>query len=579
MQRFPRVLNSWKSVLIPSYFKHLYSIIALLVLGFLVYGRSTNMLTPMLFGDAWGFLNNATNGLLQCPRWDSLRPFLHCNLSFQYHLFGLNMVAYRIVLIVVTVLNAVLLYILLDRLLPKYRVFNVIVAMLFLIYPTDYTSSWTIVGTNLKIRIMLFLASCLLLIHFWRGNGWWAWAGALIFFVISLGTGEMHVGLTVASSVALFLLSKRQSQYRRMAVLTPAFVIVLFSIWRWLGQLDVGYAFGHSTESLVLSPFPLLSRLISGYQISLFSGWLVGLRRFFYHMGFTGDHIFLWTSLMLIVVVTLITLMAMLILKLKPLKGDNLNDAYPATLPPIRQQFIIALSGLLALGVAYLPIVVAMAPSLDFTRSRTNALPSIGAAVFFGAGLAIVVTLLGQKGRSATLLFVLLSSPFIVLGGVTQIAAQHNSEISWIEQKCIWQQLFELAPDLNPGTNVFLFLPKYGDSLGAQPFEDWRWGFRSALSLLYGRDDLKGFLVYPGGWHKSFRYIEEGIVCIQPKGRTIVPYDQALLLRYERKTVKLELITELLPGTTGISRPISDLCAGCILARSEQQTNLRWLVE
>ena len=109
MQRFPKVLNSWESVLMLSYFRHLYSIIALLVLGFLVYGCSTNMLTPMLFGDAWGFLNMATSGLLQCPQWDSLRPFLHCNLLFQYHLFGLNMVTYRIVLIVVTVLNAVLL--------------------------------------------------------------------------------------------------------------------------------------------------------------------------------------------------------------------------------------------------------------------------------------------------------------------------------------------------------------------------------------------------------------------------------------------------------------------------------------
>ena len=33
MQRFQRVLNSWKSVLIPSYFKHLYSILTLLLLG------------------------------------------------------------------------------------------------------------------------------------------------------------------------------------------------------------------------------------------------------------------------------------------------------------------------------------------------------------------------------------------------------------------------------------------------------------------------------------------------------------------------------------------------------------------
>lgn len=123
--------------------------------------------------------------------------------------------------------------------------------------------------------------------------------GFVILLVISLGMYETHVGLTAASSVALFLLSKRQSQRRRMAVLTPAFVVVLFSIWRWSAQLNLGFAFGHSTESLVYSPFALVSRIISGYRISLLSGWLAWLQRFFHHMGWTGDHISLWALLVL----------------------------------------------------------------------------------------------------------------------------------------------------------------------------------------------------------------------------------------------------------------------------------------
>ncbi len=518
----------------------------------------------------------ALNGSLQCPQWDSLRPFLLCNFSFQYSLFGLNMAAYRIVLIVATILNAVLLYIMLDRLLPKYRVFNLIVAMLFLVYPTDYTSSWTIIGANLKIRTMLFLASCLLLIYFWHGNGWLYWTGALILLAISLGAGEAHVGLTAAISVALFLLSKRLSSRRRLAILMPAFIVVLFSLWRWLGQLKAGFAFGHSTESLALSPIVLLSRIISGYEISLLSGWLVWLQRFFHGRGWTGNHISLWTLLMLIAVMTCIALMTMLVLKRKPLNADGSHCQYPAALPTIGQQCMLALSGLLAIGVAYLPIIAAVAPSLEFVRSRTNALPSIGAAVFFGAALSIVVTLLRQKGRSATLLFIVLSIPFIVLGGITQFTAQRNSEISWIEQKGIWQQLFELAPDLRPGTNVFLFLPHYIESIGAQPFESWRYGFTSALSVLYDCNDLNGCLVYPG---ETFHYSESGIVCKQFKGRTIVPYEQALLLRYKRETAKLELIKALPPSLTGISRPINELCTNCVMPQYEHQRSFRWLVE
>lgn len=116
-----------KRVLSSRDLKHWYSVLALVTLGLLVYGSSTSMLTPMLFGDAWGNLKWVMNGLFQCPQWDNLRPFGPCIPKFQYHLFGLNIVAHRMTLIVVTVLTSVLLYILLDRLLPKYRVFNLMV--------------------------------------------------------------------------------------------------------------------------------------------------------------------------------------------------------------------------------------------------------------------------------------------------------------------------------------------------------------------------------------------------------------------------------------------------------------------
>jgi hypothetical protein len=171
-----------------------------------------------------------------------------------------------------------------------------------------------------------------------------------------------------------------------------------------------------------------------------------------------------------------------------------------------------------------------------------------------------------------------LSIPFIFLGGATQIGVQHESEKGWREQKRIWQQMFEIAPDLIPGTNVILLLPKYDNSLGAKPFQSGTWGFRSALALLYGHEEIEGFFSY-FGMRKSLEFTEEGIIRLARRDSPIVPYHQALLFRYERNTGNLELITELHPSTTRMARPINDLCAGCILTQSEPRSNLRWLVK
>ncbi|MBE9573240.1 MAG: hypothetical protein IMF11_21640 [Proteobacteria bacterium] len=566
-----------KRVLSSRDLKHWYSILALVALGLLVYGSSNSMLMPMLFGDAWGNLKNVIDGTFHCPQWDSLRPLSGCWFQFMYYLFGLNVIAYHVASLVATMLTAVLLYLLLDRLLPKHRIFNLIAAMLFLTYPTDYTFCWTIIGVNLRIPIIIFLSSCLLLIHFWRGNGWWAWVGALILLVFSLGVYEIHIGLTAGGAVALFVLSRRHSLPRRMAILAPALIAVLFAILRWSTQLAAGTAFGWSTESLGLSPSALIFRLISGYRISLLSGWLVELRRLFQRMEWQGEHTSAWAIVVLTAVVALMALMVTLILKLKPLKGDGFDKAHPTTLPTLRQQFMIGLGGLLALGAGYIPIIIAFCPTLAFGRTRANILPSVGAAAVLAAGLAMVVTLLGHKGRQATLLFILLATPFILLGGATQIAVRQESEIAWSDQKSIWQQMFEIAPDLAPGTNVFLLLPEYDHHLRVKPFLSGPWGFSSALSLLYGHDDLQGFFIYDR--RKSLRFTEEGIIHPWPRYSPIVPYDQALLFQFNRDTGNLDLITELPPNMTGIARPISDLCTGCILTQPGQQTNLRWLVE
>jgi hypothetical protein len=415
------------------------------------------------------------------------------------------------------------------------------------------------------------------MIRFRQEKGWWSWSAALILLIFSLLIYESHLGLTAAGSVALFVFSKNQTLPRRIALLAPALIAIFSAVWRLTFQV-AGGPWEYTSQPLACSIQSLMSRVIAGYKINLLKSWIVGLREVFPHWQLPPWLSSAVTPVLSISAIALLILIITLKLKRGHLKDSGLDEANPASLPVFRQQIVLGLSGLLVLGAAYMPAMVAVEPSLGFIGSRINALPSIGAAVFLGTLLAMIATLPPPKVRRTTLLFILLSTPFIFIGGAAEIGAQQKVEKGWREQKRIWQQMFDIAPALIKGTNVILILSEDKSAAGVGPFQDGMWGFSSALSLLYGHDELKGFFLYEGT-RRSLEYREEGIVPSSHKSYPVFPYRQTLLFRYDRGNGDLKLIEELLPDKTGLSQPITDLGAGCILAQSERQNHLRRLVE
>lgn len=129
----------------------------LILLGLLTYGAG--IVTPSLFGDDWGHvIRQPIDGLLQCPNQNGffLRPLNLCWFLGLNYLFGFNLVVYKLISFALTLLTAVLLYLLLNSLLPHWPLFNLVVAALFLVYPTNYSHLWIVKGYH-KFAFILFL--------------------------------------------------------------------------------------------------------------------------------------------------------------------------------------------------------------------------------------------------------------------------------------------------------------------------------------------------------------------------------------------------------------------------------------
>ena len=164
----------------------------------------------------------------------------------------------------------------------------------------------------------------------------------------------------------------------------------------------------------------------------------------------------------------------------------------------------------------------------------------------------------------------------ILLALNSQIVSQKETLVGWEHQKSIWKQLLSTAPDLKPGTTVFIVIPNYTikeNSRGSSPFTSGNWGMKSALSLLYGHDDINGYVTFSDvdNLHINEIGIENGWT------KEIVPFNQALVFTYEQNKRKLKIINYL-PYTEGIT-PKPDLCNNCILPKSGTQSEWLYLIK
>lgn len=543
-------------------------IIVLGIITILAYGNV--QLNPSLFGDDWGVLEKSINSTLPCP--DTVNPRLlgFCPYKLLLSTFGANIIAYKTFSIFWIFVTGLLLLFLLATLLPAHPEFNFVVVALFLVYPTVWIKSW--LYGFFGIITCIILTGYLFIALFIKIGDWRLFWIGLIFLVGSFLIYEIAVGLTICLSLIAYFGTRTFPKKKRLALLIPAGAGILFSAWRLLAQIQIGSAFGHSTEEITLGPTQLLSRFIMGYRINLQWGWSVSLLRLFPWLNTGSMHQSALASLVFVSVMLLFAILITFILRLGQARSNPSAANQDDFFKPIREYSMLGVIGLLVLGAGYVPILMVERTGLAFSASRHNYLPSIGAAIILCSLMMILLSLLGNRGKKANLSLIILATPLIILGVIHQLVVQAETLQGWKEQKAIWQQMFNQAPDFAPGTAVVLLLPGYADVEGARPFESGTFGFSGALNLLYGHP-LNGYFAYPD---TPLRFTSEGIS--HPSATRPIHYENTVLFTYNRGTGELTLEKELPPELKQDSAP-RVLCTDCILNKIAIQPNYRSLVK
>lgn len=558
-----RVGSTLRSYLIIDIYnlKYWQIIIAITVLGLITYGK--NAFTLTVFGDEWAVVNMIVfDGTVNCLRSDAnifLRPLAICWDSLLYHIFGLNIIAFHVATLMLMLLRAIIFFLVLDRLFPKWRLFSLACALLFLVYPTGFHHLLFESGYQIVSHIFFFLAS-LLLIIFYQSYKWWIYLLALTFLVLSLLLYEAHMGLIILITFILFVISRGQSIYRRVSYLVPIVMVILFGAGRWLAQLQVGSMFGHSVDAVALSPKILLSRLIGGYLISLSAGLVNALNDLFYRHKYSHvSPTLVWGA---VITVAFIIFAFYLIYKFETVEVNDGSIPIPFSWTEL---FVILAGGLIVIGAGYIPMITVTRPSLTFIPSRVNVIPGIGAVLVLTAIFSMLPKLLGWKGRKAVFSFVAVALPLIILSSATQRASQIESEIAWNKHTGIWQQMFTIAPDIVPNTYVLLVMRDVG-----RPMRTW--AFNNALSVLYGHNDIEGQVFL--GDYDSLTFTREGIL---GEANNLMPYDRTLLFVYDEENDKLEYVQKL-PQDINLHPADFSQCSNCILDQPAQHTERRLLV-
>lgn len=542
--------------------------IAIVAIVYLAYGRESFI--PSIFGDEWGNLNAAVQNSLACLDREGPRALGNCPYFLLLSVFKTNILAYKVFALLAIIATGLLLFLILENFIFGKPIFNFVIVALFLIYPTVWIRSW-MYGV-LSFILCLYLLGYLSISVYTRREDPGRLLAGIFLILIGLLVYETGVGLTILFSILVYLVARNLEQKKRFALLAPGAMAILYSVWRFFAQQQVGTAYGHGIEEISLSPGILITRLISGYRLNIQWGWTVSLLRLFPDLRSSQSHqSALATVILIVVLASFAFLLSIVSRRIKRLNIQE-PDRQGGIAGRMKHFGAIGIIGVLLLGAGYIPVFLVEGPGLAFATSRNNYLPAIGAAITLCAGLMFLLILLGNQGRRAEVNLLWLAAPLILLGMVRQGMVQNETFQGWKEQKAIWQQMFLAAPDYAPGTVVFLRMPHYPDYEGARPFESGTWGFSGALTLLYGHP-VQGYFAYPDF---GARFTSEGIA--HPGGAALIPYSEVVLFTYDRETRRLNLESNLPEELKTFAGPAT-LCDDCVLDRPASQVKYRALVQ
>ncbi len=528
---------------------------------------------PSLFLDDWGIIVKPwkTGNI---PWFEaSGRPLLYTPWLIGHALFGENVPLYHFSLWALQVTVGVLVFAIARQFPPFKRTpIALALALLVMLYPTDYTATWL---TMLPICVtrVLALLTAYLITKFANTGSRAALVVALGTLIFTYSIYEASLGFTVAWSFIVLVQWGQLSWRRRLAVLSPALVSALFVIWRVLGPRILGFqerAYLLAEVPLTLSTFPYA--LSTGYKVILGWGWAEPIRRF---VPFLTSNVLAFTTLALVVLITCFVVGAL------PIKQPAASWTWRDRRPLLRQTLFAGAAGLALISAGYIPQILVTFPNLEGTYSRINFYASLGGAVFTAALLLAGATIIARSQQQSTYVFAAGIVPLVMLSIATQLGVRYDARISWEDQKSIWQDLFVAAPRFADDTTVVIVLPGYQDRTG---FQNWRFPPLSAsfevspaIQLFYGNPTLRGEIVFPDLQTPLEPYLTP-IGVIDRFTDKLTPYNQTVFFRYDRASRTLTRLTAVPAALVQGATADIPLPSGLVTNTPPTDTSMRYLV-
>ena len=428
-------------------------------------------IAPVLFNDDWGQIIRPIyeeNMLFFDPA--ARRP-MHISLAwviskiFPNHQAVLMM---QIAHLVVIIMIGLVMYQLLARLLGS-NWQAVLGALLCIVYPSDYTYFYlSLLGTRFAFFITL-LALLLFYKYIKSGRTFYVWISVAL-VLSGLLTYEGQFGIYLAWPVVLSIITSFKTIKKRAAGLIVYYLpAAIFPVWRVaiqplfyqdakIGQLTEG------TSGLLTSFIWGIKTILGGFWPPYRDTSWITSKNFSILAG----------ALLLCVLFFLISRQKALANIANNAGVDKANH-----LPLLAAGALLWVSG-------YFPIIINYSPNIWGHLSRVNIFSVPGAVLILIALFQMIARGLTPRGNRAVLAVNSGLLFLIMLGAVVHIQVQESFGRTWQDTRSFYQQLFQLAPDLEEDTHLYFYFSGEEKSLTPhRPLITTSWELLRAVEVFY----------------------------------------------------------------------------------------------
>jgi len=436
---------------------------------------------PPLHSDDWNMLvEPVAFGSIDLVDFSDRRPLLLTLFAILSPIFRLQISLYYVVNWLLILLSGIIVYQIIFRAFPNNGWLALPGALIFLIYPVNYARTWLVISIN-TFALLLGLLVILLMIRFSNEGKAWRLVVANFLVLLSLGTYEAALGIILLASVIIIFLNRSSPKSRRLWILTVPATVVLFMVWRIVIQPGLFAVNDAYLAKINVSLLTLLKRYGQGLFIFLYN-WIGPLLLPF------GDYKY-WVFVG-VGAVLLIFLGVLVLRRITRLRDDPAKDG-AARFAEARDLLKISGIGFLLWAAGYIPVIALWQPTFYRDGSRVNLAAIPGAALAIVALLGTLLIIILRRKEHAQKWLLIAVIPLVVAGMAYQVHAQNYRQQVWQENQALWQSMFDLVPDIKPGTKMVIVIPGY-EELG--PFEmlpfKGDWEAESALRVLYNNKDL-----------------------------------------------------------------------------------------